>query len=239
MLSLSARGCLVPPLICGPVFGGTNITSVPAWLIVLVPDEEARLQVHLTHLVGVSLDVERVLAWVIDRKFVVNLLIKSASEDQVVVLELMLGVAAYVGLIRMELAIQKGKLFAHREEVALGPHAKPNLRIVVNQRVPGVSRHNDFTRRCTLCALAVRGALFGSTLGGRSGFVPIRVRCSLGSINHHMNAWLLVGLLDVKRGFLHLNRGRDRGLVSALVCLVALHLVLLRLVGCHDVETGA
>lgn len=111
-----------------------------------MPDVESCLNIHLT--IGRTLQGEFVLPRIVDRKLVVDLLIKSASEDQVVVLELVLGVAAYIGLIGVELAVQEDKLLASWEKVALGAHAEPNLRIVVNQRVPWVS--DDLTRWPTI-----------------------------------------------------------------------------------------
>ena len=110
---------------------------VPPRLIVLMPNEKPGLQINL---LLKSLILVLVGARIVNRELLVDLVIDIARQKKIVILDRMHMISSHFTLIRVELPIDKDELVTRWEQMALSTHAKANLRIVVNQTAPSISR---------------------------------------------------------------------------------------------------
>lgn len=126
---------------------------VPAGRIVGVPDEEACLHGYLFLVVEVPVPgLARVQVVVL----LVDLFFEVGGSQQVALFELMLVVATAIALVRVQNSVLENQLVSLGEEVALGPHAKAHLRVVVGEGVPRVPLHRRLLPTDLVLALLFR-----------------------------------------------------------------------------------
>lgn len=95
------------------------MAGVPAWLIVLVPNEEVSLHIDIIFSLLVSIHG---LSRVIHAVFIIDLRVDVARQQQVVVLKDVLVVSAVIRLGRVGYTVKEHKLFTIWEKVPLCAH---------------------------------------------------------------------------------------------------------------------